>query len=79
MVFNFHGEIHDACEMKNKQNENEWELGVKTNSQGRIFVITHAKNGKHKKKNHKNEWEVKNKNKSHVEGMRNEESVILHE
>jgi hypothetical protein len=53
LVFNFHGEIHNACEMKNKQNENDWELGVKTNSQGRIFVITHAKNGKQKIKNKK--------------------------
>jgi len=39
--------------MKNKQNENDWELGVKTNSQGRIFVITRAKNGKQKIKNKK--------------------------
>jgi hypothetical protein len=63
--------------MRNKRNEKEWELGVKTNSQGWIFVVIRAKNGKQpKQKVIKINGKFLKKNKNHVEGMRNEEKII---
>ncbi len=62
--------------MKNKQNDKEWELGGENKFTRTDFCDNSCKDGKQQKKNkqsHKNEWEVKNKNKNHVEGMRNEE------
>ncbi len=37
--------------MKNKKNDKEWELGGGGDSQGKIFMIIHAKNGKRQKRN----------------------------
>ncbi len=42
---------------------------------GHIFVIRMGNNKK--EQSHKNEWEVKNKNKNHVQGMKNQEKNKL--
>lgn len=67
--------------MKNKQNDKEWELGGAGGDKVTRTIFCdkiRAKSGKQQKKeqSHKNEWEMKNKNKTHVEGMRNEEKKI---